>query len=660
MSDPTERADREPLPGRGAGGRFGRWELLRELGRGGNGVVHQARDTQLDRLVALKRLVARRPSARALERFQREAEVLARVRHPHLVALHEAAVLDGTPYLVMELVEGGSLQARLEREGPLDPDEAAGLVCALCRALGELHGREIVHRDLKPHNVLLDPQTGPKLTDLGAALLEDDERERLTHTGELVGTVAYMAPEQVDGKHGELDARTDVYGLGATLYALLTGVTPFAGSSGVQAIARIVGEPVRPPSALRAEVPRALDAIVLRCLEKDPARRWPTAAALGEALEGYLAGERSAPGVGPWALACVAAGLLAAGVWGLIALRGPRAAALADPAVAGADTASLASHDPAPGESERWPGWFRALPLAQRPPLPPGLHPDPDQPEAYVWEQDGSQLVWVPPSEGPFTMGVGVLGHEPDVNDAIAPGIVAATPRQVTISRGFFLGRTELTWGRYQAFCQATNRAAPDRRLQFRVQEGSRMVDTALVAGGEPHVAGDDEPVFRVTWQDARDYCRHYGLRLPSEAEWEWAARGPDPGRRYPWGDEEPRPGQPPFLLNRHDPGDGFPYCSPVGRFPWDKGWAGALDMGGNLNEWVQDWEAPYPEAPGVDPVTLERGASPHKVLRGGSWSYVITRGFTVFYRHSKLPGTREPTLGFRVLLELPSATRGR
>ncbi|MBX3471399.1 MAG: serine/threonine protein kinase, partial [Planctomycetes bacterium] len=257
------------------------YDLVRVLARGGMGVVHEAVERATGRRVALKRILgAVDPDAQA--RFLAEGRALARLSHPGIVAVHTLGQARGGPYLVMDLVEGESLQRRLERDGPLPAGAAAALCRALTAALAHAHARGVLHRDLKPANVLLDPGGAPRLIDFGLARLQTDggSLAHLTRTGELLGTPAFMAPEQADGR--PVDARTDVYGLGATLFALLTGRAPFEGASPIAVLGAVLSQAPPAPSRLRPGLPPALDALVLACLAKDPAGRPASMEALGE------------------------------------------------------------------------------------------------------------------------------------------------------------------------------------------------------------------------------------------------------------------------------------------------------------------------------------------------------------------------------------------
>jgi tRNA A-37 threonylcarbamoyl transferase component Bud32 len=259
-----------------------------ELGRGAVGVVYKARDTRLNRFVALKMVLAgpfAAPATRA--RFLLEAESVAAVQHPHVVQVFASGEHAGHPFLAMEYLSGGTLADRVNRAGPLPPTGAAELVLKLAGGVAAAHQKGVVHRDLKPGNVLLTAAGEPKLTDFGLAKVD---RSDITASGAVLGTPSYMAPEQAAGKAREVGTPADVYGIGAILYNLLTGRPPFEGESAAATVQLVLAsDPVRPRS-LAPGVPRDLETICLKCLEKDPARRYPTAAALADDLRSFLAG----------------------------------------------------------------------------------------------------------------------------------------------------------------------------------------------------------------------------------------------------------------------------------------------------------------------------------------------------------------------------------
>ena len=262
-------------------GRLGRFELGPELGHGGGGWVFRARDGRDGREVALK--VLRRASDVAVQRFLREAEAVARLRHPHIVPLLERGEDEARHWLAFELVEGRPLHERCE-DPDWTPTLAAGVLRDAARALQHAHEQGVLHRDVKPSNLLVTPEGRCRVLDFGLARLED-QASPLTSSGAVLGTVRYMAPEQAFPGSRPLDPRTDVWGLGATLYHALTRRPPFARGP-------LPGERLLPPRALQPSIPPALERVVLRCLSEDPAARYPDAGALAEDLERFLRGER--------------------------------------------------------------------------------------------------------------------------------------------------------------------------------------------------------------------------------------------------------------------------------------------------------------------------------------------------------------------------------
>jgi tetratricopeptide (TPR) repeat protein len=266
------------------------YEILGVLGRGGMGVVYKARQIGLGRLVALKMILAGvHAGLDAVARFRREAEAAARLQHPHIVQIHEIGVHDGLPYLSLEYVEGGSLAQKLAGT-PLPPRQAAQLVETLARAVHVAHQRGIVHRDLKPGNILLTGDGTPKVADFGLAKRLDDPAGQ-TASGDILGTPSYMAPEQAGGKHRPVGPAADTYALGAILYDLVTGRPPFKAASAMGTVWQVLHQEPVPPRQLQPKLPCDLETICLKCLRKEPPKRYGNAGDLADDLHRFLRGE---------------------------------------------------------------------------------------------------------------------------------------------------------------------------------------------------------------------------------------------------------------------------------------------------------------------------------------------------------------------------------
>ncbi len=267
----------------------GRYRVLNRIGSGGMADVYLATDLQLGRKVALKLLYRRfAEDPEFVERFRREASSAAGLQHPHVVSVYDRGEWDGTYYIAMEYLEGRSLKQLVADEGPLDPDRAIDLIVQVLRAARFAHRRGIIHRDFKPHNVIVDGEGRAKVTDFGIARAGASD---MTETGSIMGTAQYLSPEQAQGH--AVSAQSDLYSIGIMLYELLTGRVPFDGDSPVTIALKQVSEEPVPPSALNPAVPPALEAVVLRALQKDPARRFGDADSFILALEAARGGAPS-------------------------------------------------------------------------------------------------------------------------------------------------------------------------------------------------------------------------------------------------------------------------------------------------------------------------------------------------------------------------------
>src|ERR1700731_3009721 len=290
------------LPGR----RLGPYEILTAIGAGGMGEVYKARDTRLDRIVAIKVLpthLADRSELR--ERFEREAKTIASLNHPHICTLYDTGHQDGIDFLVMEYLEGETLAQRLAK-GPLPIQQVLQYAIEIADALDKAHRKGITHRDLKPGNIMLT-KSGTKMLDFGRAKLKQDASpgagplsqlptatHAITAQGTILGTLQYMAPEQLEGK--EVDARTDIFAFGAVVYETATGKRAFEGESQASVIAKILETDPPPISSLQPMTPPALDRVVKRCLAKEPDERWQSANDLTNELK-WIAESGSRAGV---------------------------------------------------------------------------------------------------------------------------------------------------------------------------------------------------------------------------------------------------------------------------------------------------------------------------------------------------------------------------
>lgn len=265
---------------------YGRYQITKELGRGSMGVVYQAHDPQIDRVIALKVLRPdRMSSAGFVQRFMREAKAIGRITHPNIVTVYDVGEDQETVYIAMEFLEGRPLNA-FAQEKPLTPADIADIGIQVAQSLDYAHARGIVHRDIKPQNIMITPANQVKITDFGIAHIDDPDASHQTQAGEILGTPNYMPPEQVLGK--KVDGRSDLYSLGVILYELATGQRPFKGDNLAAIFHAITAETPARPDTLNPDLPAALSDIILRCLEKDPAARFQNGQELAAALKASL------------------------------------------------------------------------------------------------------------------------------------------------------------------------------------------------------------------------------------------------------------------------------------------------------------------------------------------------------------------------------------
>jgi eukaryotic-like serine/threonine-protein kinase len=607
-------------------------------------MVYLAHDPLMDRQVAVKVLPRQftfDPNFRS--RFQREAKIIARLEHPAIVPVYDFGEYDDQPYLVMRYMAGGSLRQRL-KDGPLPLDEVARLYGRLAPALDKAHRQNIIHRDLKPDNVLFDDEGLPYLADFGIARLAE-----ASQTMTVAGTPAYMSPEQVHGKR-RIDGRSDIYALGAMLFELLAGRPPYAADTNAQLMFKHAYEPVPDVRQANPALPAVAQTVIERAMAKEPDDRYGTAgelvtavrqlagpppaaakpapaaveptavdspppAAAPEPLTGSTAidsppppvvarwepvpaaaspervAEETAidgpppPGVTPapvpggqgWLLpAGAVAIILIVGVALLLifGLRGLLAGG-GDPEIPAA-TSEIANVADTPGPTQR--------PTQTATPTPAQSIPPANAEFGDTWTRpaDGMVMVYVP--AGSFLMGS--AADDPDADDDEFP------LHQVFLD-AFWLDKREVTNEQYE-MCVAYRDCLQSGRANDRNFNGAR------------------QPVVSVSWEDAAAYCAWAGGRLPTEAQWEYAARGPD-SLRYPWGNGSP-------IDTRLNYNGNVGRTTDVGSYPAGASWVETLDMAGNVWEWVADWndEDYYVNSPDENPAGPASGQS--RMLRGGGW----------------------------------------
>jgi serine/threonine-protein kinase len=583
------------------------------------------------------------------ERFLREARLAATVKHRNVVACLGSGEDQGQLYLALELVRGGSLADRVKR-GALRWREVATLGGQIARALAAIHGAGIVHRDLKPANVLLAEDGTPKLTDFGLA--RGEGLIALTKTGDLMGTVEYMAPEQSEGGSA-VDSRADLYALGCTLYCLIVGRPPFPGS-GPQVIVQHLKTRPEPLRAQVPETPADLEQIVLTLLAKEPGERGGSATEVAMALERVARSKPGARGARRLAAALGAVALLAGLVAaGALALRS-RPAPAAAPVVAGGSRHAVPPPPPSPAPGPyvplatdsfqvAKPAWFVDLEKSGGPvpvKLPPGVFYG-KEPGVYWNAKDRSELVYVP--GGPVDLGPRL---ESVGGDTVAELAAKERPRPRELQRPpltigpFFLGRYEVSNKQFARYPGAQKVA--DGTTGAVVRDGSGGAERSLDASWKlPHGPGGgyDEswPVVQVTWEDAVAYVAWAGLRLPTEAEWEYGAAWDgktNAMRRYPWGNDFPRDDSYAevyrYSMDQHPK----PHLVHVDAHGEGKSFFGAFNMIGNAKEWVD-----------------EPARNDSHVAKGGSF---VNAEETLDRAHHGYERGRSNDVGFRVALTAP------
>jgi eukaryotic-like serine/threonine-protein kinase len=634
--------------------------LTRPLGSGGMGSVWEAEHLTLSTRVAVKFIRPERAAAdpTLVRRFDNEAKAAARIDNPNVVRIHDYGLADGTPYLVMELLGGRSLDEVIVKRGRLEARQVAAIVHDVATALDAAHALGIVHRDIKPQNIFLtetasgDP--GPiKVLDFGVAKVVSDasvpDGAALTATGTVIGSPPYMSPEQLEGRR-DIDLRADIWSLGVVAYQALVGRLPFEGESFVRVGAAVLQGRYRLVTESRPHLPPSIDDWFARCLCVDVDGRFGSARAMADALDGLdLPDDSSAPTSTPTDRIESATTEHARALGAAVTDNGTAPALPPSTLEAQTQTTGSLPIERRSTPSSRWRpivaatvlvgaaggvGWFvtREEPP---PPLPvPSVNLGPnDCPEGMVFVAGRS-----------FDMGA-IPGPEVPKNE---------TPQHRVAVRAFCMDRTEVTVGAYRGCdsCGPPPDTIDGRAITARGQE----FWSPFCNGG--HDDHEDHPVNCVSWKQAQSYCLSSGHRLPTEEEWELAARGED-RRIYPWGDDPPGPlranvcgGECSTMLTEarravgapawtgmHEADDGAPATSAVGRYPDGASPAGLLDMAGNVWEWTA---SPY--------CNYDEGAcgETRRVLRGGGWDVPDPAAIRVTRRQPGEASARGWSTGFR------------
>ena len=631
----------------------GKLRLLRLLGQGGMGVVWAARHLTLETDVAVKLIRPERVAAdpALVARFEREAKATARIAHPHVVRVMDYGSVDGAvPYLVMELLRGFSLAELLERGGRLSFSTAQSLVQQLGSALECAHDHGVVHRDIKPHNVFITEESRGyplfvKVLDFGVAkMLGDAEAPgaslALTETGMVIGSAPYMSPEQLEGRK-DVDLRSDLWSLAVIVYETLTGTQPFQGSSFVAVGAAVLNGRYRPASELRSNLPASIDDWFAKALCRDPRDRFQSAREMVAAFVGQESplAEAMEPerGARPPEFATTQVALVTAPAGSVPLLdSGSTPPALDSGTFIHAPLAKKPLTKVSPVErARRWrpialfaaaagisvvagKGLWAPAPPAAVPGCPPGM-----------------KLI-----EGAtFPMGSAAEGETPSDETPL---------HDRTVGR-FCLDATEVTVNAYAACA-----AAPMTVELEGITPNGRSFWNQFCNRPEAR----EHPINCVDWHQAKAYCAASGKRLPTEAEWELAARGKDV-QTYPWGPAPPsderlnacgkecsqmlterleRVGKGPWPA-MYGGDDTAPSTAPVGRYPAGATPAGVLDLAGNVWEWTESHYCPYGK---------EDCDDSRRVLRGGGWDTVESQYVRAAHRNPSAATARGWSIGFR------------
>jgi eukaryotic-like serine/threonine-protein kinase len=632
---------------------IGRYHVLEKLGEGGMAVVYKAFDTRLERDVAIKviRMDAFPPVVldRVLARFEREAKLLARLDHTNIVAIFDSGEFEGAPYLVMPYLPGGTLKDKTGK--PIPYQEACKILIPIAKGLEYAHRHGMVHRDVKPSNILISADGIPRISDFGIGkLLEEEGPQTLTGTGVGVGTPEYMAPEQWLNR---VTPQSDIYSLGIVFYELLTGRVPYRADTPAAVLLKQNTDPLPQPKEFVPDLPEAVGRVLFKALAKKPENRYPTMRDFEAALEGLASlkmrdentydslvdnGKEEEPehlkiqisrklpalfwpvmaGVALLGLIAIISLAVAAnagsGLAALLATSVPKITPSQTLIVSAALTETQQMGDVI-SPTQAWtitgaqPTQALAITIAPTETFKIG--------SSIVSPKDTMVLVYVPAAN--FRMGSDKsVDSQADDNEL---------PQHTVYLDSYWIDQTEVTNAMYARCVSAGSCTTP----------GSTSSNSHLNYYGSSQYA--NYPVVNVNWNQARAYCQWAGRRLPTEAEWEKAARGTD-GRIYPWGNQTPDATMANYKNNVGDK-------SKVGSYPTGASPYGGLDMAGNVWEWVADWysDTYYRSSPSSNPIGPASGT--YRAERGGSWDS-LSRYLRASNRYWNDPDNYDGNIGFR------------
>jgi eukaryotic-like serine/threonine-protein kinase len=650
---------------------FGRYHILEKLGEGGMATVYKAYDTRLERDVAIKVIRVDQFSPATLQsvlaRFEREAKSLARLTHPNIVHISDYGEQDNVPYLVMDYLPGGTLKSRLGQ--PMKWQATCKLLLPIAQALDYAHEQNLIHRDVKPANILMTQKGQPMLTDFGIAKILDAGGQTLTATGVGIGTPDYMAPEQWTGK---TTPQSDIYSLGVVMYEMVTGRTPFSSDTPAAILLKQATEPLPRPMQYVQDLPEAVEKVLIKALAREPADRYQTMDDFARALEGLLVGvmteEPAKPTLEAFAAILTSTETLpppesekSVDLKTIAVIEDKKAAT---ETVIDSPTSTQTAQYSHPTSSStvktkrRWSlkrsyiigglivlislvllaAGSRAVvwgtkgfgPLAG---LAPEISNKPVMPiSTWGRSADGMVMVYVP--EGDFLMGSDPAKDK----DALS----SEQPQHSVYLDAYLIDQTEVTNAMFAVFLNEQGKA---QYWDTDVSGIKRTGNTWVVDSGD-----ENRPFGNAYWIGAQAYCEWAGARLPTEAEWEKAARGTD-GRTYPWGNVHPTCD----LSNgrfKEDFWGNTDYCvgttRPVGSYPLGASPYGAYDMAGNVDEWVADWFDVYyyNTSPSSNPTGPSTGD--YRVVRGGDWFSGVEQLVRVSRRDFSDPTSDYSSGGFR------------